>query len=514
MNVRIRSFLIAAGATAWIAGSTPARAQERTVIEMTLDRMVELTLSNSYRFRELNMDIDRTRYSLNAERARLRSRVDLDLSIPTFESISEAKWNSELGRNEIIHENTRRWQAELSIEQPVILFGYPTNGYLSLNNRVYRYLQVGDDGAHDIQYYNQYFVQYTQPLFQPNELKNDLEEAELDLEEAELEFQSDMVDMVDELSGDYFGLFENAYSEVINEAYVDDLGRLATAAGQVVRSDSTRAIELDQARVELANAEEQLQRSRSEFRLQAASLKTRLNLSSRDSITLDPVIAIEPVEIDVEQATQYALELTPRMRELDIEYRMNEIDFEQTRGRNAFRIDLELTYGREMQDGVFRHLFARPTNTYTVDVNAYLPIWDWGERDSRIEASRISLRQTELRMEEAEASIISNVQNEARNIAEYQNRALAMQENLELASDLSNSSLQLYTQGSATLLDVLQSFRRELDTANNLLDAYLGWRNALLRMQELTYYDFQLGMPVMERFGVTLPDAETLPDGS
>jgi outer membrane protein TolC len=513
MNGRIRWFSKGAGLLAILAAAPPAGAQEVRVVDLTLDRMVELTLSNSYRFRELNFEIDRTRYQLNAERARLRSRVDLDLSVPTFESVSEARWNAVLGRNEIIHQNTRRWEAELSIEQPVILFGYPTNGYLSLNNRVYRYLQVEEEG-NDIQYYNQYFVQYTQPLFQPNELKNDIEEAQLDLEEAELEFYGDMVEMVDDLSGDYFELFEDAYGEVLNEAYVANLERAVEAATAVVEADSTRAIELNQVRVELANAREQLQQSRSQFRLQAASLKTRLNLASSDSIALDPVISVRPVNIDVEQATQFAMELTPRMRELDIEYRMNEIDLEQTRGRNAFRVDLEFTYGREMQDAIFGHLFARPTNTYTIDVNAYLPLWDWGERGSRVEASRISMRQTELRIEEAEVSIVSNVRNEARNIEEYQNRALAMRQNLELASDLSESSLELYAQASASLLDVLQSFRRELDTANNLLDAYLGWRNALLRMQELTYYDFELGMPVMERFGVTVPDPETLPDGS
>ena len=514
MNGRIGQFSIAAGLLATLIVASPLDAQERRVIELTLDRMVELTLSNSYRFRELNMDIDRTRYQLNAERARLRSRVDLELSVPTFESISETKWNAVLGRNEIIHEDTRRWQAELSIEQPVILFGFPTNGYLSLNNRVYRYLQVEDDGTNDIQYYNQYFVRYTQPLFQPNELKNDLEEAQLDLEEAELEFYGDMVEMVDDLSSDYLRLFEDAYGQLINEAYLANLQRTVALTTAAVEEDPTRGIELDQVRVELANAQEQLQRSRSEFRLEAASLKTRLNLAQADSITLDPLIAMRPVAIDVEQATQYALELTPRMRELDIEYRLNEIELEQTRGRNAFRVDLELTYGREMQDPLFRHLFARPTNTYTVDVNAYLPIWDWGERSSRIEASRISLRQTELRMDEAEVQIVSNVENEVRNIEEFQNRALAMQDNLELATVLSSSSLDRYAEGSGSLLDVLQSFRREVDTANNLLDAYVGWRNALLRMQELTYYDFELGMPVMERFGVALPDPETLPDSS
>jgi hypothetical protein len=77
-----------------------------------------------------------------------------------------------------------------------------------------------------------------------------------------------------------------------------------------------------------------------------------------------------------------------------------------------------------------------------------------------------------------------------------------MEQNLELASNLSQSSLALYEQGGASILDVLQSFRREADTAENLLDAYLGWRRALLRIQRLTFYDFELGVPVLERYGI------------
>jgi hypothetical protein len=30
-----------------------------------------------------------------------------------------------------------------------------------------------------------------------------------------------------------------------------------------------------------------------------------------------------------------------------------------------------------------------------------------------------------------------------------------------------------------------------------------------LRMQRLTYFDFELGIPVLERFGVTLPEEDT-----
>ncbi len=99
-------------------------------IDLTLDRMVELGLRDSYRVRHLQLEVERTRSLLSAERAGLKSRVSLNISAPQFQAISDNKWNSTLQRNELIREDTRRFQMDLSVRQPVILFGYPTNGVL------------------------------------------------------------------------------------------------------------------------------------------------------------------------------------------------------------------------------------------------------------------------------------------------------------------------------------------------------------------------------------------------
>lgn len=498
-----------------IAGPLAAQDQNageggaQTPIEMTLERMVDLSLDNSYRIQNLNLSIERTQHRLNAEEARLKTNVSLDLSVPEFESSADPRWNSTIGINEIIHETTRRWEGNLSIRQPVVLFGYPTNGYLSLNNRVYRYNQIGDNGQNDLRYYNRYFVRYTQPLFQPNNLKNNLEDAALDLEVAELEFYGDIVELVDDVSDDYFQLFEDAYGRLINENLVANLQLAVDAATDISQAFPDRAIDLNQALVELANAEAQLEQSLSDFRIRAASLKTRLNIAETDSLTLDPVIMVNPVPIDVTDATQFALTATPRMRQLDIQYRRNEINLDQTRGRNSFRLNLNFSYGREAADSYFRNVFGDPTNTYSVDVTASIPIWDGGERRERIASSEISLEQTDLRIEQAETEIVRNVENEVLNVAEFQNRALSMEQTLLLASQLSESTLALYVGGTASMFDLLQTFRTEAQTADNLLDAYLGWRSSLLRIQRMTYYDFEFGVPVLERYGVTLPSRGT-----
>ncbi|MEQ9568704.1 MAG: TolC family protein [Longimicrobiales bacterium] len=471
------------------------------VIDLTFEGMVDYALSTSYRMRFLNLDIEQTQLNLRASRARLRSRVDLDFTVPTINYISESRWDPSLQRNVIQREDSRQVEAELSIRQPVILFGFPTNGYLSLNNRMYRLTQQETDDR-DIRYYNRYFVSYTQPLFQANELKNDLEEAELDLESQELDFYSDVVDIIDNTADDYFELFEIAYERRINQAYVARLEQALAAARDAAAQNPDRAIDADQVQVELANAREEVAATDSRYRLETSRLKTRYGIDQGVEIRIDPVVELTPVPVDVEQATRYALELTPRMRELDISRREAEIDLDNRKGRGGFELNVQLSYGREMQDERFGDIWGEPENSYEVDVEGSLPIWDWGERKARIEAQEINLRRAALRIEETTREITTNIQNEVRNVEEYETRALNLQQNLELARGISDQSLERYAAGTISALDLLQSVRRELDTAENFLDAYIGWRESLQRIQEQTYYDFERDTFILDRFGI------------
>ena len=132
-------------------------------LNLTLEDAVKIAMKNSYRIRQLKLGIERTKLLLKAERAELKSKIYMNLKAPEIQALSEYQWNSELYREEVVRRNTRLWQMEFSISQPVIIFGYPTNGYLSFNSKLYRYLQK--NGDNDVSYYNRYFIEYVQPLF-------------------------------------------------------------------------------------------------------------------------------------------------------------------------------------------------------------------------------------------------------------------------------------------------------------------------------------------------------------
>ena len=483
-----------------LPGASQSAAAGQT-IELTLERMVELGLRDSYRVRQLQLEVERTRSLLRAEQASLKSRVELDLNAPEYQAISDYKWNSDLQRNELVAENTRRYQMDLSIRQPVILFGFPTNGVLSLNNRVYRYNQI-DGLEQDIRYYNRYFIGYNQPLFQPNRMKNDLEEAQLELESSELDYQGDVVGMIDDLAGDYYELLEDAYRRDLAREFVVDLEEAADAARQVVATSPTRSIEVDQLQVALANAREGVSEATSNFRLTTEDIKTRLRLSPDDEVTVTASLETTPVAVDPDRAIELAKTLAPRMRELAINLRNSEIRLDETKGNDAFRMNLELTYGREVQDPRFRNLWSEPRNSYTVEVNATVPIWDWGERGHRIQAQQYNLERAQLSIEETLTEIESNVRSQIRSLEEYRDRLVGMQQTLDLARRTTASTLASYRQGDVALVDLLQTIDREASTARNYLSAFMGYQRTLLRLKEMTYYDFEYDMPVVERFRI------------
>jgi len=155
------------------------------VRELTLDTAVAIAMRNSYSIRKLELEIQSRLSWLKAQRAGMKSKVYADLVSPNIRNVSDYKWNSSTFRDELVRQNTMLWQGGLSVDQPVILFDYPTNGYVSLNYMLNRYQQF-DEGYSSTDYYNRLFLKYEQPLFVPNRLKNDIMEAELNLEESRL----------------------------------------------------------------------------------------------------------------------------------------------------------------------------------------------------------------------------------------------------------------------------------------------------------------------------------------
>lgn len=486
--------LIAMGLSAGM--NQPLRAQQE--IELTLDSAVEIAMASSYRIKQLELGIERTRNWLKSRQASLKSKISMTLRAPEIKAVSETKWNSTLQKDEIIYENTSRWQMDLSISQPVILFGYPTNGYLSLNNKLYRYLQ--QDSYQEIDYYNRYYIKFQQPFFQPNNLKNNIEDAKLDLQRSELAYIQDRVRLIDNVADAYYDLYEVLYKDMIFQREIENLDKVAEIAAEVSGQDTTRVIETVQVRVELANAREMLLKNQSTIRRERNQIKQRLQLSFEDSVTIKPTVGISPITVNVNQAIEYGYSLQPRLRMLAIDKRKNEIDLNNSKGWDSFHINLEMTYGLEKQKDRLREIWEDYDESHSVSLNAYVPIWDWGRRKSQIEANEITLKKTELYIEESRRNISSNIINAVANLEDYQQRALNMQSNLDMVQEISDVGMRQYRDNTISLQDLLQMLARQTETELNFLDVYLGYKRSLLSLMIQTYYDYENEISLIDKY--------------
>lgn len=467
-------------------------------IELSLERAVEIAMDNSYQIRQLKLGIELSRQWLKAEQAGLKSKIYMNVKAPEFSALSDYKWDSILSKDVIVRQNTQRWWANVAVRQPVVVFGYPTNGYLSLNNTMYQYNQL-DGGYWDVNYYNRYFLKFEQPFFQPNRLKNDLEEAELSLEETELNFLDDQVELIEDISRDYYRLFSYSYTDIILERYIKNLERLQKIANCHERENG-KSMDCIQIQIELTNTIEKRAQNMSDFRIESTRVKQRLRLEEVDTLIVRPDIRIKEIKVNLDQAIKYGYTLRPRMRLLDINRRKREIDLTNVKGWNAFTMNVEMTYGLEKQDESYRDLWNEFDNSYSVTVNAYVPIWDWGQRKARIAAQEITIRKTELYQEETRSSIESEIKNAYQNLQEYQKRALSMQQNMSMAEEISALSIEQYSKGEISLQDLLQTLTRQRDTEENFLEVYLGYRRSLIGLTVDTFYDYENDIALLDKF--------------
>ncbi len=468
------------------------------ILQLDLENAVQIAMGSSYRIKQLEMGIERTRFWLKSRRASLKSKVEMRLRAPEVKSVSETKWNSTIQRDEIVRSDTRRWQMDLSVTQPVLLFGYPTNGYLSLNNKIYRYAQ--QKNTSEVDYYNRFFVKFKQPFLLPNTLKNNIEDAELDLERSELDYIRDRVRLVDDIADDYYDLFEVVCRKSIYQNQIDNLQRAGLIANDLVRGASNHEIEAAQARVELTNANEQLSKTLSKIRRESARIKQRLQLEYEDSVLVVPSFEIRRIDVDVDQAILYGYNLRPSLRRLAITRRKNEINLNNSKGWDAFHVNLEMTYGLENIDDQFNNIWRDYDNSYSISLQAYVPIWDWGRHKAQVDAYKVTVKKTELSIEENRNRIRSDIINAVANLEDYQQRAVNMKQSAGTIQEITDFGMEQYREGAISLQDLLQMVTRQRETEMNFLDAYLGYRRSLLTLMVETYYDYENDISLIEKF--------------
>lgn len=479
----------------FICNARGLKAQQ--IIQLTLDSAVDIAINNSYRIKRLELEIEKSMYWLKARRAGLKTQVYANLQTPDLKQKSEYEWNWELQRDELVRRNTQLWQSDFSIKHPVTFFGYPTNGYLSLNYKLYKNLQLIKSDS-EIDFYNRLYLKYEQPLFLPNELKNDLEEAELNLKDIQLEYIEDRMEIIDDISDDYYDTFKSKYYNIIYENQLNYLKTIHEITKKFFLQDGSRKIEKIQVELEISNVQENLLSNQSLLRRRIADLKHRLGLDPEDSLIVIPTIKLYPINVNLEQALQYGFTNSPDLERANINIRRSEIDVENEKAQNAFHLTLEVTYGLEKGNDQFKNLWERYDNSNSITLTTYFPVWDGGQRKARIQAELVDVRQRELEIIDKKVDLRKDIINAFTNLSEYYQRSVNMEKSMEIAKEIADIRIGKYEQNEISLQDLLLTVNRHKETEVIFLDVYLGYKRSNLDLMVETYYDFEKNISLLD----------------
>ncbi len=469
--------------------STHTRAQQ----VYTLSESIKVAQSKSPDIMKSNLNLLSNSKSLDAERASLKSRIDLNVT--PFDYYRERVFEPLLNDFNSYEDFTSH--ATLSISQPIAA----TDGTISLNNRFgYRdsYSELQD--LTNTQFSNYLYLQYEQPIFTYNRIKLTVKELELNLENAQINNSLQLLTLEQSVTQSFYSMYQRQNDlEIAQDEYENQLVSYEITKTKV-EADLSAKEELYQAELNLATSKSTLENAQVILENTADDFKFLVGINLVEDIAVDVDVKFITQEVNLNQAIDYGLEYRMELRQRDIEIQRSLFEITRTKGLNEFKGSVSLSLGVFGDDPNAVHVYETAVTTPRLAVSFSIPIWDWGENKARVEASDANLEISQVDLLVQQNDIIINIRKVYRSLQNLESQIVIAQQNVRNAEITYDINLERYKNGDLTSFD-LGRFQNQLSSKKtDLATALINYKMELLNLKILSLYDFEKQEPVITPF--------------
>ena len=210
---------------------------------------------------------------------------------------------------------------------------------------------------------------------------------------------------------------------------------------------------------------------------------------------------MDTVQVDISFAIDQGLSNRMELRQREIDIEASQFDLVRTKALNEFQGSLALSVGLFGDNEKFGDVYSNSTDKEDVSLSFSIPLWDWGERKSRIKATEATIESAEISMEEEKNNIILGVREVYRNLINLRNQIGIARQNVTNAQLTYDLNLERYRNGDLTGMD-LNLFQEQLSQKQlSYTNALISYKLELLNLKIQTLYDFEKReqvSPVME----------------
>lgn len=456
---------------------------------LTLEQSLAIAEENSPSVKRTRLNLIRNQENLNAQNAALKSNFALVLNPISYTQNREfneliSGWNS--------RKNTESF-GNFTISQPIVL----TDARISLNNRFGYYDSYSEfTNTTSKGFSNNLSVSLDQPLFTYNRTKLQLRELELALENSQLDYAIQLLALERQVAQAFYYVYQQQQSlEIAKQAYQNMQQSYEVSKNKVDAGISPRE-EMFQAELNLATTRSDYENKMVSLENAKDEFKILIGMSLYDDLIVLPNIDVDTVSVDIAFAIDQGLANRMELRQRQIQIESTQFDLIQTKSLNEFRGNLGLTVGLFGDNEKFKDVYDNPTDNETVALSLTIPLWDWGERKSRIKATEANIESANVTWEEQQNTIILDIRKVYRNLINLQNQIDIAEQSVTNAQLTYDLNLEKYRNGDLTGMDLnlVQNQLSEKQLAYT--NALISYKLELLNLKIQTLFDFEKKEPV------------------
>jgi outer membrane protein len=457
---------------------------------LTLGQALGIAETNSPTMKKTKLSLVRSQENLNAQKAALKSSFSLSVNPISYSQNRTftdliSKWNST---------KTTESYGLLTVSQPIPL----TDARVSLVNR-FGYTDSYSEFANATTkgFSNNLALSIDQPLFTYNRTRLNLKELELALENSQLSYAIELLSLEKSVAQAFYYVYQQQQSlEISRQAYQNMQKSYEVIRNKVDAGISARE-EMFQAELNLATTKSDFENKQVDFENAKDDFKILIGVSLYDDVIVIADIAVDTVKVDIGFAIDQGLANRMELRQSAITIENSQFDLIQTKALNEFKGDLGLSIGLFGDNEKLGNVYSSPTDNEGVALSLTIPLWDWGEKKSRIKAAQASIETDKISLEEEQNTIILGIRKVYRNLQNLQNQIGITRQSANYAQLTYDLNLEKYKNGDLTGMD-LNIYQNQLSEKQlAYTNALISYKLELLNLKIQTLYDFEKKEPVV-----------------
>lgn len=453
---------------------------------LTLEDAMNLALRNSPEIikSELNMTISKE--NLNAREAATKSLIRFQIN-PFYYSRNRS---FDRERSYWITTEDKGASGDFVISQPVKL----TDGTITLQNTFTyydNYSEFTDLTFKSKGFSNYLFLSYSQPLFTYNKLKMELGQLRLALENATLSYAIQKLFLERSVNQYFYMVYQRKMALDIAE---DELKNQQTGYDVIlskVEGGLSAKEELFQAELNLATSKSNLQNAQVNLENAKDDFRQYIGMPLSEEFDVETNIDFSEVVVDLDKAIQNGLETRMELRQREISIANSRDQLTVAKATNEFAGNVDLRIGLKGDDPTLTEIYDKPTRSPQVALSFSIPVWDWGERKSRIKAAEAAIRIEEINLDVEKTNVELAIRQTYRSLQNLSLQIEIARQNEKNAQLTYEINLERYKNGDLTGMD-LNLFQNQLSEKKmNLANSLINYKLELLNMKIQSLWDFE-----------------------